>query len=254
MPTILLVVDAYSPLDRLLPAAVFLASQRNAQLMGVFVQDGRLVRGVALSCTQEIGAHSAVCYQVTSQSIEKRMRRIADEMRRRLSLAAERQHLRWDFQQCYGSISQIATATDAEIVVPGWSESLWAGAAHSCASTRKTPDGHVVVVIDDGSSSSAQVIEAARRLTKATGSHHLTVFAMDEALETRTVRHNVAADPKLAETRIPVDSIEQLIRQLRLLRPTLTLLGRDQLVSTDSRLHKTLASMKCPLALVRTTR
>ncbi len=251
MPTILLAIDAFSPLDRLLPAAVLLASRQHAELLAVFSQDTRLIRGAALSCTQEIGANSAVCYPVTSTSMEKRVQRIADDMRRRLSKAAERQHLPWEFQQCFSSISQITTETDAEIVLPGWSESPWVSPESLHLSPRRTSTNPLILVIDDGSPCSAQVIEAARGLAGANGPPQRIILGLHAAFDSGLDRRIMSADDRTGEIRIPVASREQLIRQLQLSRPTLTLLGREQLASADNQIHKALNSIKCPLALLR---
>ncbi len=254
MPTILLAIDAFSPLDRMLPAAVLLASRQHAELLAVFSQDSRLIRGAALSCTQEIGANSAVCYPVTSTSMEKRVQRIADDMRRRLSEAAQRQHLPWGFQTCISSISQITTETDAEIVLPGWSESPWVGTESLHLSPRRTSTNPVILVIDDGSPCSAPVIEVARGLAGENGRQQLIILSLRAAFESCSDRRRMSADDRTAEIKIPVASREQLIRQLELSRPTLTLLGHDQLASADNQTHKALKSIKCPLALLRRAR
>lgn len=254
MSTILLAIDAFSPLDRLLPAAVLLASRQHAELLAVFSQDNRLIRSAALSCTQEIGANSASCYPVNATSIEKRVQRIADDMRRRLSKAAERQQIPWEFQQCFSSISQITTETDAEIVLPGWSESPWVGPESLHLTPRRTSTNPFILVIDDGLPCSAHVIEVARGLAAASGQLELIILGLQAAFESGSARRTMSADDRKGEIRIPVGSREQLIRQLQLLCPTLTLVEREQLAATDDQIHTALKSMKGPLALLRRTR
>jgi hypothetical protein len=250
MSTILLAIDAFSPLDRLLPAAVLLASRQHAELLAVFSQDNCLIRGAALSCTQEIGANSAICYPVTSTSIEKRVQRIADDMRQRLSKAAERQQIPWRFQQCCSSILQISTETDAEIVIPGWSASPWGGPESLHLTPRRTSTNPFILVIDDGLPCSAHVIEVARGLAAASGQLELIILGLQAEFESGSARRTMSADHRKGETRIPVASTGQLIRQLQLLCPTLTLVGREQLAATDDQIHTALKSMKCPLALL----
>ena len=58
---------------------------------------------------------------------------------------------------------------------------------------------------------------------------------------------------KPTEVVIRVASMEQLIRQIRLLRPTVVLLGRDQNLAADRQLQNQLALIRCPLALVQST-
>ena len=250
MSTILLAIDAFSPLDRLLPAALLLASRHHAELLAVFSQDNSLIRSAALSCTQEVGANSAICYPVTSMSIEQRVQRIADDMRQRLSKAAERQQIPWRFQQCCSSILQISTETDAEIVIPGWSASPWGGPKSLHLTPRRTSTNPFILVIDDGLPCSAHVIEVARGLTAASGQLELIILGLQAAFESGSDRRTMSADDRKGETRIPVASMAQLIRQLQLLCPTLTLVGREQLAATDNQIHTALKSMKCPLALL----
>ena len=250
MSRILLAIDAFSPLDRLLPAAVLLASRQHAELLAVFSQDNSLIRGAALLCTQEIGANSAIRYPVTSTSIEKRVQRIADGMRQRLSKAADRQQIPWGFQQCFSSISQITTETDAEIVIPGWSVSPWVGPESLHRTSRRTSTNPVILVIDDGLPCSAHVIEVARGLAGASGQPQLIILGLHAAFESGSVRQRMSSDDSKGEIRIPVASMAHLIRQIQLLCPTLTLVGREQLAAKDNRIHNALKSIKCPLALL----
>lgn len=252
MPKLLLVIDAFSPVHRLLPAAVFLASRRNAELVCVFTQDSRVLPGVALSCTREIGAHSALCYPVTSGSIKKRMTAIAEDVRRSLSQEAERQHIRWEFQQCFGSISQILIETEAEIVVPGWPESHWTDSMHPRVQTHKSSERLVIAVVDEDLPSSGQIIEIVRSLMGTNGAKQLIILSLKSRSGGSSKPVHQPAGQSSGVTRIRVDSIEELIQHLRRLRPTLALLGREQPVFNDIRLHKTLATIKCPLALLHT--
>ncbi len=253
MPTIVLAIDAYSQLEQLLPAALLLASGQNALLLGVFAQDSRLLQGAALPCTQEIGANSAACFPLTAETMENRVRRIAEDMRRRLAMAAERRKLPWEFQLCYGSISQITTETTADAVLPGWSGHLWISGSHPGPPTRSSAARAAIAVVDDGSLSAAQAVEAARRLTAAAGLPELVILEMDSVPVpglTGSARSSVGRPP---EVRIRVDSPDQLMRHLRVLCPTLMLLGRDQPLASDSRLRKELFLLKCPLALLSAT-
>jgi hypothetical protein len=250
MSTILLAIDAFSPLDRLLPAALLLATRQHAELLAVFSQDDSLISGAALSCTQEVGANSAICYPVTSTSIEKRVQRIADDMRQSLSKAAERQQIPWGFQQCCSSISRIMTETDAEIVIPGWRASPWSGPKSLHLTPRRTSTNPFILVIDDGLPCSAHVIEVARGLAGTSGQLEMIILGLHSAFESGSDRRRMSADERKGETRIPVASTRQLIRQLQILCPTLTLVGREQLAATDNQIHTALKSMKCPLALL----
>lgn len=109
------------------------------------------------------------------------------------------------------------------------------------------------VVVDDGSTSSALVIDAARRLTITAGSHHLVIMATPDAARFFQTEQGSVAGRNVAEAVIRVTSTEQLISQIRRLRPTVMLLGRDQNLAADSQWHRKLALIRCPLALVQPT-
>jgi len=253
MPEILLAIDGCTQLDRLLPAALLLASEQHSALRGVFAQDSALLQGAALPFTHEVGENSAACYPLTANSIARRMRRIAENMRRRLAAAAESQQLPWEFRICAGSILQITTEAQADVVLPGWN-AIWSVARTSTSlSTRKTSASPVIVVVDDGSQSSAHVIDAARRLTITAGPHQLVILTMSLTAESPRKEPGAVARGKPTEVVIRVASMEQLIRQIRLLRPTVVLLGRDQTLAADRQLQNQLALIRCPLALVQAT-
>jgi hypothetical protein len=253
VPTILLALDACTRLEHLLPAALLLASQQQAELLGMFAQDARLLQGAALPFTHEVGSNSAVCYPLTTDSIARRLQGIAEQMRRRLAAAAERRQLPWAFRICGGSIAQITSEAMAEVVLPGWSTNSSVATAHATSSIQRISAQSLIVVIDDGSPSSTRVIEAARSLKQTAGMDLLVIFTTPQAGGSLRTRPQWAVGAKPTERVIAVDSIDQLIRQIRMLHPTVMLLGRDQELAASDRLQKELALMKCPLALLRST-
>ena len=253
MPTILLAIDACTRLERLLPAALLLASEQHSALLGVFAQDSELLQGAALPFTTEVGANSAACYPLTADSIAKRVQRIGEELRRQLVVAAERHQVPCEFRICCGSIAQIAFDTKADVVLRGWN-AIWSLARTSGGlPVRKTSGNPVIVVVDDGSTSAALVIDAARRLTITAGSHHLVIMATPDAARFFQTEQGSVAGRNVAEAVIRVTSTEHLISQIRRLSPTVMLLGRDQNLAADSQLHRKLALIRCPLALVQPT-
>lgn len=278
MPVILLAIDACSPLEQLLPVALMLASQQHADLRGVFAQDNVLLQGVGLPFTQEIGASSAVCYPVTTLSIEKRVQHIAHKMRQRLAAAADQQHIPWDFQICSGTILQITHETDSDIVLPGWNSNYSAASTRPlCAVSKSMPQ--TIVVVDDGSTGSKQVIRAARQIVEVTdvaggstrnispgqtrhpqtsSARRLVIFDLPRqevrSSDDPAVLSEPTATTNLAnETHVNVASTEQVIGHLRQLRPSLFLMGRRQRLAEDRPFQRALTMMKCPVALLKMT-
>lgn len=251
MPTILLAIDANTRMERLLPAALLFATEHSAMLSGIFVQDRQLLTGAALPFTREVGANSARCYSLTADSIRKRILNIAESMRHRLANEAERRQLPFQFGICEGNILQITNESDAHIVLPGWSADWTVLTAHAAPSAHKTVRKSVIAVVDDGSPSSARVIEAARRLTMATGTHRLVVLAVSSGAELPQSNFATVSRDMPDKTVISVASTEHLIRQISILQPTVMLLGRDQNLAADRLLQKKLTTIACQLAFVR---
>ncbi len=254
MPTILLAIDAYTPIERLLPAALLLASGPRSALLGIFAQDSQLLQGASLPCTQEVGANTATCYPLTEQSIQKRVQRIADGMQQRLAEAAKRQHLPWEFQRCDGSISQIVSETQADVVLPGWSESSWIKARHVCMTPQRCSKKEVIAVVDDGSALLGCVIQAARDLSETAKPRQLVTLAMNSPKAERAKLSERIVEGEHCESILHVSSIAQLIYQCSVLRPAVVLIGQEQALAFDSQLRKGLAFIKVPLAIVRTNR
>lgn len=253
MPKILLALDASTRLERLLPAAFLLASEQHSALLGVFAQDSEVLQGAALPFTTEVGANSAACYPLTADSMANRMRRIAEDMRRQLVAAAELHQVPCEFQICCGSISKIASETKADVVLPGWN-AIWSLARTSGGLPKRKASGNpVIVVVDEGSTSSARVIDAARRLTTSAAPHQLVIMATPGAAELSRTESGAVAGQTTAEAVMRVASTEQMISQICRLGPTVLLLGRDQNLAEISLLHRKLALIKCPLALVQPT-
>ena len=258
MAEILLALDAWTPLERLLPAALLMASQQHAALVGVFARDSRLPQGAALPFTHEVGAQSASCYPVTAESIDRRIQTIAESVRRRLATAAERQHVPWEFRTCDGSILGITNETKADVVFPGWNRNSSTASTHACRLISRTSSRTVIVVVDDGAPSLANVISAARQLATNTKRHQLIIINLvsdtecpvkeSGALTGRSVHTGT-----INEVVVYAASMEQLIRHLGQLDPFVLLIGRDQRLMESSQLVRNLALLNFPVALLKTT-
>lgn len=252
MPKIVLAIDAYTSIDCLLRAALLLATEQDSQLIGVFARDERLPQGAALPWTQVIGAKTAECFPINAVSVENRISQIAAKMRQQLASVADRRNLHWEFSQRSGSIAQVADEIDADIVFLGWSGSQWGVETHSFRSFVRSATRQFMIVIDDGSPLSERVIRAAERYTAESHLQQLVVVSIPGRPSEGSRRSTERSHEKPAARDVRASSIEQLIVQIRLLRPALVLMGRDQPVSADSRLFRSLAAIGCPVAFLRT--
>ena len=256
MTRILLAIDAWTPLERLLPAALLMASHQHAALVGIFSFDSRLQLGAALPFTHEVGALSAACYPVTAKSIDRRIQIIAEGVRQRLAAAAERKQIPWEFRTCDSSILRIMTETEADVFFPGWNRKFLTTSARASRRISKPASGTFVVVVDDGSPSSTNVIHAARQLATNTKLPQLIIFKLNSDSECPTRKSRVPTGQSvpsgpIKEIVVRAPSMEQLIRHLRQLEPFLMLIGRDQRLLENGQLLRDLALINCPVALLR---
>ncbi len=255
MTQILLAIDAWTPLERLLPAALLMASHQHAALVGIFSLDSRLRQGAALPITHEVGAVSAASYPVTAKSIDRRIQAIAESVRQRLALAAEQKQVPWEFRTCDGSIMQVTHETDADVIFPGWNRKFSSMSARGGRRISKSSSG-TLIVIDDGSPSSTSTISAARRLATNTKLPQLIIFKLNSdrecpAGESRIPTRQSVPPGTMKEILVRAASVEQLLRHLRQSEPFLMLIGRDQRLLENEQLVRDLALINCPVALLR---
>lgn len=257
MTQILIAIDAWTPLERLLPVALLMASHQHAALVGIFSLESRLRQGAALPFIHEVGALSAASYPVTAKSIDRRIQSIAESVRQRLAAAAERNKVPWEFRTCDGSLLRIANETDADVVFPGWNRKFSSMSARAGRRISKSSSG-TFIVVDDGSPSFANTISAARKLAINIRLPQLIIFKLNSDRECPAEKSEVAArqsvpSGSIKEIVVPVASMEQLMRHLRQSEPFLMLIGRDQRLLENSQLLRVLALINCPVALLRRT-
>jgi nucleotide-binding universal stress UspA family protein len=101
-------------------SAVELASQLEAELAALFIEDPNLLRLAGLSFAREIRFPSATEEETEPARIERELRVLAEQMRQALA-AAERAKLRWSFRVVRGAIATElrAAVTEADLLLLG---------------------------------------------------------------------------------------------------------------------------------------
>jgi hypothetical protein len=95
-------------------SAVELASQLEAELAALFIEDPNLLRLAGLSFVREIRFPSATEEEPEPARIERELRVLAEQARQALAAAAERAKLRWSFRVVRGAIATELRAAVAE--------------------------------------------------------------------------------------------------------------------------------------------
>lgn len=166
-----------------LEAAVELAVREQAELIGLFVEDTDLLRSASLPFGREIGLTSGSIRPINLDELERRLRRQAEDVRRRLAAIGHRHSVRWRFQVSRGrpdAAMLSATTPDDLLVVTrvGWRRRPGAGfgspAADRIASgarcsvmilSERIPAGdRPVLVLYEGSEAGRRILAAAARL------------------------------------------------------------------------------------------
>ncbi|XOZ33619.1 universal stress protein [Halomonadaceae bacterium KBTZ08] len=111
-----------------LETAVDLAALLDIELQGLFIEDENLLKMAELPFTREVGATSAATRPLDSQTLERRLKREAQQLEQHLALQAQGRRLRWGFQVRRGSLPEAAlsSVSPQDLVTMGkvgWSSS-----------------------------------------------------------------------------------------------------------------------------------
>ena len=269
---IVVAADASPPARAALAAAVRLASQLEAELEGLFIEDVNLKRLAALPVGREIrwgGGFSARDAAAVAEDLQAE----AAQIRRALQDAAARARVKASFRVLEGRVEQevVAAAGAADLLVLGLtgrriSTSTAPGATALAAVTRSTHSvlvlragaevGRRALVLYDGSAGAAQALDFAARVADDDEASLTVVLRAPDEAEALKLRRRAAS--RLARDR-------QGARFLPATAPTLADLCRAAsgtgtgllVISADDPLvqgegaRRLLEDVLCPVLLVR---
>ena len=124
---ILVALDTSSQSLAALEAAVEIAHQRGAELLGVFVEDVTLLRMAGASVMREIGASAAEARDLKQRDLESIFRSLAAHAKQALEMAADRRRIPWSFQVVRGRVVETLETLiqHAEVTALGSLGSQW---------------------------------------------------------------------------------------------------------------------------------
>ena len=206
---ILVALDASPHSLAALEAAVALAADVDAELVGLFVEDAELLRLAALPFVREFGLYSATSRPVDALEMEHQLRARAHRAEQALAVMAGRAHVRWSFRVVRGAIAAelLAAAAEADLISlgrVGWS---MAGRRRVGSTTRAVltqASGPALVVhqgvrlqppfvaVYDGSALAGKALTIASRLAQGKDGELLVLVASDDPGEAEWLRARAA--------------------------------------------------------------
>ncbi|MCB8945080.1 MAG: universal stress protein [Ardenticatenaceae bacterium] len=196
-------------------AAVKVAAQLQAQLIGIFVEDLNLLRLAQLPFAHEVRYASPTPQKLDTGQLEMQLHSQANHAREELRQIAETHNLAWSFQVLRGMVAAelLAAAQDADLLVLGrtgrpaprnWLGSTARTAVHQ--RQRPTlliqPHFHLdqIVLVYDGTAAAQRALQIAGDLARGNGRLTILLFTPDRALAQQWQHdiHTQLADTDLA--------------------------------------------------------
>ncbi len=255
---ILLALDPAAGPASALSAAAWLASQLDAEIEALFIEDINLLRSAELPFVRRMRRSSAMWEAFDSIAVERELRAIAAEMRRALEAEAERASLRWSYRVVRGhpqrEVSEAAREADL-VVTASWGAAAPPGAPNSVLIVR---DGQAprqpAAVAYDGSASAERALAAAARLAGGeplivllAGGDETAAKALERQARERLEGAGVAA------TYLPLAgaSLGRLCAAAGEAGSGILVIGAESPLLEDEDAARRLARLGCPVLLAR---
>ena len=156
-----------------LTAAATLASELDAELAGLFVEDVNLQNLAGLPFAREFSLLSGVGRPLSQSDVEQTWRREANTLQRQLAEAAERLRLRWSFRVARGRVvTEVHTQAQAfDLIVLGKRTGIGVVRVTQTRVTSVYPGGRArpVLVLFEDAGTSARSLEMGAMLARHNG-------------------------------------------------------------------------------------
>jgi len=206
---ILVALDASRHSLAALEAAADLATNLEAELLGLFVEDVNLLRVAGSPAAQEVRYPFVTAARMERARMERELRAQAVQARRALAAACERRQIKWSFRVVRGEVAPevLEAALEADLLSLGkasrplirkvrmGSTARVVAAEAPCCVLLLQRDVSImppVVVIYDGSSTAWQALRMAARLARQTGGYLGVLILADSLDEAQQLQAGVA--------------------------------------------------------------
>lgn len=196
---ILVALDASPHSLAALDAAAGIASNLEAELLGLFVEDVNLLRVADLPFAREFGVPSAARRKLDRTGMERSLRLVAREARQAMELAAGRVSVRWTFRVARGPVvpELIAAADEVDLLALGKTGGILGERSRLGSTALGLLEGApgmvlllgrgavlrppVAVLVRDDSALSRRAVETATAISRTLGDGLLVLIATADA-------------------------------------------------------------------------
>jgi len=270
---ILVALDASPHSLAALEAAVALAADLKAELLGLFVEDADLLRLAGLPFARELGLYSTTPRPLDEPQVERQLRARAHRAEQALASAAGRAQVSWSFRVARGMIAAelLAAAVEADLISlgrTGWSlagRRRVGSTARAVLSLAPLPALVVrqgihlrlpIMAVYDGSALAGKALATAGRLAQGKEGDLLVLVAADTPQESGRLQAQAgewlqARGIQARFRQLTEASVSRLVQALKtegcgtLILPAEIALLRDEALST------LVEELDCPMLLIR---
>lgn len=204
---ILVALDASADSLAGLDAAVRLAAELGAEVLGLFVEDVNLLRVAHLEVSRRVVALSGDARELEPGELERYVRAQSRRARQELQASAERFRVPWSFRTTRGRVVQelVTAAREVDLVTLGATGSSPRRAPGSTVLAllsesdrpvlvlrREAPLGPAIHVLHDGTASGVEAVRTAAGLCRE-GALLEVIVAVEEPADFRRLRDETAA-------------------------------------------------------------
>jgi nucleotide-binding universal stress UspA family protein len=205
---ILVALDASPQSLAALGSVVDLAAGARAELLGLFVEDVRLLDLGGLQAARALTYPAGLDRPLDTPSLERDMRTLATRARQALSAAAGRLGVSWTFRVARGEVASelLAASRDADLVTLGRASARFVGPSHLGSTARailaRAPGavllhgpaggGDSVILVVDDPETSLHALALATEIVRAAAKSLLVLLAPKHAADTDRLRERIA--------------------------------------------------------------
>jgi nucleotide-binding universal stress UspA family protein len=270
---ILVAIDASRQSLAALDAATRLASELEAELLGMFVEDVNLLRLAGLPFAREIGRATARARRLADVDMARALRAQAARAEQALAGAAREYNLHWSFRVARGQVAAelLHAAQESDLlalgvtyisVVPGarFGTTLRTVMAAAPRPLLLLPAGARLrppyVVVYDGSDAAQRALALAASLAAGSTPAVLTVLLVARPDRAARLRQDAlerleGAGLAVAFRDVAATDTATLSRALRVCAPGVVVLPAGQSLPVDAGCERLLESLRCAALVVR---
>jgi nucleotide-binding universal stress UspA family protein len=237
-------------------AAVGLAAQLRAELLGLFVEDADLIRVAAVPVVQELSLSGAAPRPLDPCSLQRTWRAQADQVRRVLAETADRASVIWSLRIERGRVvrASLDSAGESDLVVLG-KENSAPQAPAPAAGRRTRAAAQRLLLVYDASPAGQRTLQTATQLARGLSGKVVVVIASSNTtcLERAESAAQQLQRASAATCGPPLvfQCATELVELARRAQSHLVLISRQHPLLDEAVLERLVNELDCPVALVQ---